>query len=132
MASARQDLASYIAAQPAASRSQLAKSIAAHLIATKQVDQLENLIRDIQSIKETSGTVEATVTSAHPLDTSMLDEVKAILKHHKPAAKHIQLDTAQDPSVIGGVNIRLANEQLNLTVRSKLDTFKRLTTEGTH
>lgn len=130
MGSARNDLAHYIAEQHELGGKKLAQEVAAYLLTTKQVGQLESLLRDVMAVREERGIIEAEVISAHPINTTALDQVKAVLKAHKQGAKKIHVETTEDPDVIGGLTIRLAHEQLNMTVRAKLDTFKRLTTKG--
>lgn len=130
MASARNDLARYIAEQKSADRQKLAKEVAAYLLTTKQIGQLESLLRDVKAVREADGIIEAEVVSAHPVDKATVSQIETVLKVHRKGAKKVFIETSQDPSVVGGLNIRLAHEQLNMTVRAKLDTFKRLTTKG--
>ena len=130
MASKRGDLAEYIACQPASSRKKLAKEVAAYLLTTKQVGQLESLLRDVMAVREANGEVEAQVTSAHELDAAMIADIKKIIQKQKPGVKQVAVETTNDPTALGGLNIRLAHQQLDLTVRAKIDTFKRLITKG--
>lgn len=127
MASKRHSLARVIAHRPG-DQSKMAKEIAAYLLETKQVNQLESLLRDIQAIHESEGHIEADVLIAHGITTEVLNEVKHLIKHAKPHAKTVSVHPVQDKSVIGGLKVRLSNEQLDMSVRAKLDTFKRLTT----
>ena len=130
MASTRSDLARYIAEQRSVDSKRLAKEVAAYLLTTKQIGQLESLLRDVKAVREADGILEAEVVSAHPLDAASLKQVEAVLKAHKKSVKKVHITATEDPSVVGGLNIRLAHEQLNMTIRAKLDTFKRLTTKG--
>lgn len=130
MASVRKELAQYIADQQKVDRKTLAREVAAYLLTSKQVSQLESLLRDVKAVRESEGILEAEVVSAHPLDAAARTQIEAVLKSHKKGVKQVRIETAEDPDVVGGLNIRLAHEQLNMTVRAKLDTFKRLTTKG--
>lgn len=130
MASKRGELAAYIARQPASNREQLARQVAAYLLTTKQVGQLESLLRDVMAVREANGSVEAQVTSAHELDAGMIADIKKIIEKQTPGVKQVAVETTNDPSALGGVSIRLAHQQLDLTVRAKIDTFKRLITKG--
>jgi F0F1-type ATP synthase delta subunit len=132
MASKRQDLAQVIANHKGSNTQALAKEVAAYLLDTKQTGSLESLVRDVLALREAQGIVEATASTAHDIPEELLKEVQQLLKHQLPKAKTIDVRPAHDSSVIGGLKIRLANEQLDLTVRSKLDTFKRLTAKGTN
>lgn len=132
MASKRQDLAKVIANHKGANSKALAKEIAAYLLDTKQTGSLESLLRDVMAFREADGHVEATAATAHDISDDLLKEVQQLIKHHLPEAKKVTVRPEHDEAVIGGVKIRLANEQLDLSVRSRLDTFKRLTAKGTN
>lgn len=108
----------------------LAKQIAAYLLEQKRSTELESLMRDVLAYRQARGLVEAEVASAHDLSQEALRDVKSLLKQHYPKAKHIFAHESHDESVIGGLRITLSSEQLDMSVRAKLDTFKTLTTEG--
>lgn len=130
MSSPRQDLAQIIAKRGDGDQSGLAREIAAYLLDTNKVYELESVLRDVQAMREADGHFEAEVYVAHDITPEILDEVDEIIKKSKPGAKTITAQQVIDPDVIGGLKVRLANEQLDMTVRNKLDTFKRLTAEG--
>lgn len=108
----------------------LAKAVAAYLMEQKSIGELESLMRDVLAYRQAHGIVEAEVTSAHELSDEALRDVKHLLKEHYPEAKRIIAHEGHDEDVIGGLKITLAHEQLDMSVRAKLDAFKRLTTEG--
>lgn len=109
---------------------QLAREIAAYLMETNQTAGLESLIRDIMAYRARHGVVESTTTSAHALSNDDIDDIKYILRSEYPQANSLFINETKDPSVIGGVRIDMPGEQLDLTVRAKVNTFKRLTTTG--
>ncbi len=108
----------------------LAGAIASYLLEERRTGDLESLIRDIMQYRIEHGVVEANIVSAHELPGYVIEDVKDILKHEYPHAKELELDSQIDPSVIGGLRIELPNQHLDMTVRAKLDTFKRLTATG--
>lgn len=130
MKSTRKDLANVIATHKGADAKLLAREIAAFLIESRQTASLESLLRDVMAYREANGQVEAEVTAAHDLSDAVLAEVRQLVQSQKPGAKKVSVFPVHDQAVIGGIKVRLANEQLDLTVRAQLDTFKRLTTEG--
>jgi F-type H+-transporting ATPase subunit delta len=128
--SKRKDLAAVIADRYQAGKTDgLAKSIAAYLLETNQTIQLDSLIRDVKVLREQSGHIEAEVLSAHDLNENALEDVKSLIKTTHPEVRTVAVVQTLDPTVIGGLKIRLAQEQLDMSIRSKLDTFKRLTTK---
>ncbi len=108
----------------------LAQEIAAYLLSEQQTAELESLVRDIMQYRSDHGIVEAVVVSAHELTNDILADIRKVLKDNYPAADTILLDQQLDVSVVGGVRIDLANEQLDASTRGKLNTFKRLTGAG--
>ena len=108
---------------------ELAREVAAYLLDTRETADLESLIRDIMEFRANHGIVEAVAVSAHELNNEIVRDIKRILKVEYPRAKSITVTNRLDPSVVGGVRVELANKQLDLTVREKIDTFKRLTAE---
>jgi len=105
----------------------LAREVAAYLLDTHQTDDLESLLRDVMEYRAQHGVVEAVAVSAHDLTPAVIKDIEAILKREYPKAKHIHVISRIDPTVVGGVRVEMANEQLDLTVREKIDEFKRLT-----
>lgn len=106
----------------------LAQEIAAYLLMERRTAELKSILRDIMQYRLEHGVLEAEVVTAHDVEKRVLDEVKNVLKKSYPHVKTIHVAKRQDPSVVGGVRIDMANEQLDLTVAAKLATFKRITT----
>lgn len=109
---------------------ELAREIAAYLMQERRVSELESLLRDILEYRALAGIVEAKVISAHDLTVEVVRDAKQILKQEYPHAKKLHINELHDSTVVGGLRLELANEQLDLTVRRKIDIFKRLTAES--
>ena len=105
----------------------LAKAVAAYLMEQKSIDQLESLMRDVLAYRQAHGIIEADVVSAHDLSQEALHGIKELVKDHYPAAKKVVVHEDHDEAVVGGFKVNLAQEQLDMSVRAKLDTFKHLT-----
>jgi F0F1-type ATP synthase delta subunit len=105
----------------------LAKAVAAYLMEQKSIGELESLMRDVLAYRQAHGIVEAEVISAHQLSDEAMRDVKHLLKDEYPHAKQIITHVRPDESIVGGLKVTLAHEQLDLSVRAKLDTFKHLT-----
>lgn len=104
--------------------------IAAYLLAEGRTGELDSLLRDIMQYRADQGIVEVIAVSAHDLTDKVRKEIEAQIRELYPSAKQIIITEEYDPSVIGGVKIELANQQLDLSVRAKLNRFKQLTTVG--
>ena len=107
----------------------LAKAIATYLSEEHKSIDLASLTRDVMQYRLEHGIVEATVVSAHELTPVVMKDIEELLKDHFPDAKSIILDNSVDVKMVGGVRIDLPKESLDLTVRSKLNLFKRLISE---
>ena len=110
----------------------LAREIAAYLLAERRVNELESILRDIMQYRAEHGVLEAVVVTAHDAPTSVPREVEQLLSRAYPKAKNIRITNRQDSSTIGGLRIDMANERLDMTIKTKLSTFKRLTAGATN
>ncbi len=131
MHATRHDLVSVIGERTLhiSDKAKLAQSVAAFLAdGTYKID-INSLMRDVMQYRLERGVVEANVVSAYPLDRRVVDDITALLREHFPAAKAVKLDNVVDASLVGGVRIELPQENLDLSIRSKLNRFKRLVSE---
>ena len=71
---------------------------------------------------EARGEVAAEVTSAEPLSDNHVAELKAALK--ASLGKDVSLATAVDPSLIGGLIVRVGSRMIDSSLRTKLNSLK--------
>ncbi len=110
--------------QPASSKS-LARQIAAYLVQEHQTKELDLILRDVLTARARDGVIEANLTTAFPLSTSVKTEVKQLLKQEYPAAKQFVLDEVVEPEMLSGLKVQTADKQLDQTARGKLDKLTR-------
>lgn len=108
----------------------LAQEIAAYLLKERRVSELDSILRDVQADWAEAGYVEVLATSAHELTPEIRRSITARVRKLYPNAKRIIITEGHDPVIIGGVRLVLANQQLDLSVESKLNRFKQLTTSS--
>ncbi len=108
----------------------LAKEIAAFLLVEHRTSELDSLLRDIVQYRADHGVVEAVAVSVEGLDDAVKKDIRNFLHNEFPKAKTLAWHDKLDPDVVGGLKVELPNEQLDITTRAKLDTFKRLTGAG--
>ena len=106
------------------------QQIAAMLLYEGRVSELDSLLRDIQADWALHGYVEVLARSAYPLTDTIRQDIEQRIRPLFPDAEKIVVTEVIDPSVIGGVQIHLADRQLDLSVEAKLNTFKQLTGAG--
>ncbi len=107
-----------------------AREIAAYLLAEGRVGELDSLLRDLQADWARKGYVEVIARSAHPLTQDVKDNIAKRVRTLYTTAKEVKVTEVADPTVLGGVQIMLADQQLDLSVEAKLNRFKQLTGAG--
>ena len=105
----------------------LSKDIAAYLLDEGRTGELSSLLRTVQEDWAQQGLVEATVSSAFSVNESVKKDIKTEIKKIYPNAKNINLIMEHDPSLVGGIKISTANDQMDISILSKLSKFKQLT-----
>lgn len=68
------------------------------------------------------GEITAEVTSAHALDEAQETELKAALK--SVTGKDVKLALTIDPSILGGLIVKVGSRQTDTSLRTKLSTLK--------
>ncbi|PSH66656.1 F0F1 ATP synthase subunit delta [Phyllobacterium brassicacearum] len=80
----------------------------------------------IQSFRQIAanhrGEVTADVTSAHALTAAQETELKATLK--SVAGKDVTINVTVDPSILGGLIVKLGSRQIDTSLRTKLSSLK--------
>lgn len=77
-------------------------------------------------MKAKRGEVEATIISADALTKAQLDTVAAAMKNQVGKDKKVTLSTTVDPSILGGLQVQIGDQFLDLSVGSKIDAISRL------
>ena len=67
------------------------------------------------------GETTAEVTSAHPLSTTQVKALKAKLKTQ--LARDVAVDLSVDPSILGGLIVKIGSRQIDGSIRSKLNSL---------
>lgn len=104
------------------------QEVAAYLLTQGRSGELDSLMRDIMQVRADRGTVEVIAHTAYPLSDNVRADIQSQIKGMVPSAQTVVISEVHDPSVVAGVRLELANQQLDLSVRAKLNRFKQLTT----
>ncbi len=110
-------------------RAELARSVAAYIATEKKPVDIDSLVRDVMQYRLERGYVEAIAYSAHVLPDNVLIDIEKLLQKQYPKAHKVHIDNRIDETAVGGVRIELPNETLDLSIRSKLNLFKRRLSE---
>lgn len=71
---------------------------------------------------EARGEISAEVTSAHELTGAQQTELKAALK--SVAGKDVAIDVTVDPSLLGGLIVKMGSRQIDTSLKTKLNSLK--------
>lgn len=125
----RHEIATAIARRSLATSdvAKLGDEIAAYLLLTRRTGELDSLLRDIMQYRADHGIVEVIAVSAYPLSDKVKHDIEAQVRSLYPEAKEIIISHRLDSTVISGVRLEFANQQLDLSVRNKLNKLKQLT-----
>jgi len=114
------------------SPSQLSRQVAAYLLSEGRVGETASIMRDVMQLRaDKEGTVEVMAYSAHELDAEEIREIESLIRSHYPDCKSVIVSRYIDPTILGGVRLQLAQSQLDLSVRAKLNRLRQLTTATT-
>ena len=108
----------------------LVNEIAAYLLMENITSDLDSIMRDVMHYRFDQGIVEATVYSAHELSQADLDDIDQVLRTEYPSANSYIIDQKIDTSVVGGVKIEFPGAELDLSIFSRLNLFKRQVEAG--
>jgi F-type H+-transporting ATPase subunit O len=79
-----------------------------------------------QLMKAKRGEVDAKIISAEPLSASQLKEVQAAMASQVPTGKKVILETVTDPSIVGGLQVQIGDQFLDLSVKSRIEEISRM------
>lgn len=112
-------------------RSHTLQMLAAYLIEHKQQKQLDLLLLDIaHELAVSDGHLYAEVSSAHPLDAAARAELQQYLTN-MTGARVVELNEQVDAELLAGLVVRIADQELDTSARTKLDKLKSLNVNTT-
>ncbi|MDQ6952908.1 MAG: ATP synthase F1 subunit delta [Mariprofundaceae bacterium] len=98
--------------------------LVALLASRGKITLLPEILGELELLISQAGiSVEAEVVSAVPLDASLLKALSDILGSQ--IGKKVSLVAHEDPSLLGGLVIRIGDRKIDCSVKSKLDGMKR-------
>ena len=118
----RLQVATNVADRLAGDRAGAVRQAAAWLLDTGRTAQAKYLAGDVASILAQRGYVSVTVTTARPLSGAALEQIKAYIRA-QTGGRELELSTAVDPALIGGIRLETPDAALDATVKTKLAKF---------
>lgn len=103
------------------------KGIAANFLrvvaANRRLFAVREIIRGFNAlVAKHKGEVTAEVTVAEPLNDARMNDIRDALK--QVTGKDVQVDVTVDPSIIGGLKVKLGSRMVDASLRTKLNSIK--------
>ncbi len=87
-----------------------------------RLSELRNVIRMVRALAlGHRGETVAEVTSAHPLGDQQAAELKAKLRAR--VGREVGIKASVDPTLLGGIVVRLGSQMIDASIRTKLNTL---------
>lgn len=113
----RRKLAQYVVEQTErkVSLAAVLRELAAYLIDTNRIREVELMIRAIEDAYAERGIVLAHVTTATELTAALRSDIEQMI-----GARQVTIESVIDPTVVGGVRIETPGAVLDATLQRKL------------
>ena len=103
------------------------KGIAANFLrvvaANRRLFAVREIIRGFNArVARHKGEVTAEVTVAEPLNDARMNEIRDALR--QVTAKEVTIDVTVDPSIIGGLKVKVGSRMVDASLRTKLNSIK--------
>lgn len=76
-------------------------------------------------LKAKRGEVEATIISAEPLTKAQTDAIQKAVLSQVGSDKKVMIDSKVNPSIVGGLQVQIGDQFLDLSVASRIDAISR-------
>jgi F-type H+-transporting ATPase subunit delta len=101
----------------------LAKNFLRVIAANRRLFAVDEIIRGFNAmVARHRGEVTAQVTVAEHLNDARMTEIRDALK--QVTGKDVQVDVTVDPSIIGGLKVKLGSRMVDASLRTKLNSIK--------
>jgi F-type H+-transporting ATPase subunit O len=74
-----------------------------------------------QLMKAKRGEVDAKIISAEPLSATQLKAVEKAMASQVPKGKKVVIQAVTDPSIVGGLQVQIGDQFLDLSVKSRIE-----------
>ena len=107
---------------PALSLDPLTANFVRVLARNGRLTALAGIIAEVRRLAAAHrGETTAQVTTAHPLDDDQVAALKTQLAAR--AGRDVAIDARVDPSILGGIVVRLGSQMIDASIRTKLNTL---------
>ncbi len=101
------------------------QQVAGYLISNGRSKEVDLVIREVESQLLHQGRAVAHVESARKLEADEQKNVIKMLKSQSSDIQSVEIINEIDPSLLGGVVVRTPEQEVDLSIRSRLNRMKR-------
>ena len=106
--------------------SQITLNLCTTLAGNARLNELTKVANTYATLmKAKRGQVDATIISADPLTQKQSEQIAAAIKSTSKDAKEVVISSKVDPSIIGGIQIQIGDQFLDLSVKSRIEEIAR-------
>jgi F-type H+-transporting ATPase subunit delta len=106
-----------------ASISGIAKNLLRVVTANRRLFAVDQIIRGFNAmVAAHKGEVTAQVTVAEPLNDARMNDIRNALR--QVTGKDVKVDVTVDPSIIGGLKVKVGSRMVDASLRTKLNSIK--------
>lgn len=107
--------------------SQITRNLLITMAGNARLKQLPKVASTFsQLMKAKRGEVDAKIISAEPLTDAQLKEVQAAMQSQIPKGKSVVIESVTDASIVGGLQVQIGDQFLDLSVKSRIDEISRM------
>lgn len=107
--------------------SQITKNLLVTMAGNARLAELPKVANTFtQLMKAKRGEVDAKIISATALSKAELKEVEAAMKSQIPKGKTVVIEAVTDPSIVGGLQVQIGDQFLDLSVKNRIDEIARM------
>lgn len=107
---------------------EISSSLAAYLIEERRTGDMDNILRQLESIRSQNGIREVTITSAFTPGDSITQAVQRVFSDYYGRVKTLAIRYRNQPEVIGGLRAETSDALLDFTIASRLQRLTAPTT----
>jgi F-type H+-transporting ATPase subunit O len=107
--------------------SETTRNLLETLAGNARLNELPKIVKTYaQLMKAKRGEVDAKIISAETLTAAQLKSIQDAMKSQVPAGKSVVLETVTDPSIVGGLQVQIGDQFLDLSVKSRVEEISRM------
>jgi F-type H+-transporting ATPase subunit O len=97
------------------------------LAGNARLNELTKVVSTYSTLmKAKRGEVDATIISADPLTKKETEQVAAAIKATSKATGEVIISSKVDPSIIGGIQVQIGDQFLDLSIKSRIEEISRM------